>query len=273
MKKLVYILLIGFLIGSCDKDSQVTADSQGAQAIASFNGGEVLVINPAADTENRLVIGVSAASNVDRSFTLSVDEDSSLDPTLYDIQLTGIIPAGSYTGEALVTTFATTDFPEQGDALILNLVSVDGATVVEGGARNTLSFGFTVECPSFELSNIVGTATTVSNELLSAFGLEDTAADPRTVVEGPGENQITIVGGFGVSTSDDIILNIDPATGNITNGSPDGTLIFINGGTTPVPVTGISGRALTCINQITIEAANGVFGGGFAAFTLVLVVQ
>jgi hypothetical protein len=267
------LLILSFAIGCEAPEDEFFFDVENQDdAIAQFQASPVLVINPSANTDNTVSVGVSTVSNTDRSFQVSISEDSSLDASFFDIpSLTGVIPAGEFVGSITVTTLQTNVFPAMGSSLVLDLDSVDGANLLDSSTTQ-VSLGFTVECPSVDISQIVGTAVTTNNTLLAAFGLAVTAADPRQVVQGPGENQVTIVGGFGVGSSEDVILNIDPSTGDITDGSPEGTLIFVNGGAnpTPVPITGLSGRALTCINEISFSANNAIFGGALSSFTLTL---
>ncbi|NER14970.1 hypothetical protein GWK08_16050 [Leptobacterium flavescens] len=271
--KFCFFLIASVLfLNSCSEDDRVFLDvTDPANSIAQFNTGEILVINPSADTQNSIIVGVSTISDSDRVITISVDASSTLDPSFYQIEsLTPVIPAGQVTGEVIVTTFATDIFPDGGDALVLNLESVEGATILDSSVSQ-LSVGTTVECPSVDIAAVIGDgANVLANEILTGgFGAPLSAGGlTRSVLAGPGENQVTIVGGVGFNGSQDLVLNIDPDTGAVSYGGEDNVTFFENAGT-PIPYTTVTGQALTCIGLIDIEIA-APFAAPFNANTFTI---
>lgn len=275
MKKILLLLsLFAFAIVSCEQDDSAFFLDVNDQenAIAQINGGTILVFNPVENTENIVVVGVSTLSDSDRSFSISIDEDSTLDESFYDIpSLTGTIPAGSFVGDFVINTPIPDEFPPSGAFLRINLDSVTGAVLLESSSI-TQDLTTTVSCPDVDLSQVVGSAITLENPLLEAFGVPATFSDQRIVEAGPGENQITIIGGLSPDVGGtDITLTIDPETGFVTEGV-DGGVSFNNGGDL-IPTTAISGRVLTCINQIIINVDNNTFGPPFGSLRLTLEVQ
>ena len=273
INKLVLMLFcVSIVAVGCDDSNNLnpTLDVNNQEnAISRFQDGLILTYNPAENVENIISVGVSTVSDSDRQFVLSVNDITTLEANFYEIQsLTGTIPAGSFVGSINVTTLGgdNVNLPGGTDQLVLNLDSVENATVTTGQERRAINLS--VECPSVDLTQIVGSVTSFSNGLAVAFGLSSDAFGPGSVIAGPGENQVTIVGGFGLGSSDDIIINVDPTDGSITNATPEGALIFINGGTLPVPITGISGKVLTCIGRISIDVDNEIFGGSNAQWNL-----
>lgn len=283
MKKILILLsCFTFIIASCERDdSERFLDVENQDnAIAQFNnGGPVLVFNPVEDTANILEVGVSTVSDTDRMFTISItDSTSTIDPSLFNIpSLSGIIPAGSFTGELIINTPQTEVFPAQGAVLAVVLESVTGARLLESSDLE-VELDFTVECPSVELDLVVGSAVTTSNPLLEAFGVPATFSDPRTVIAGPNDNQITIIGGLSPAIgSSDIILTVDLETGRATGRAvPEQTSealplgnSFNNGGV-PTRTTSITGQVLSCINQLSFTINNNTFAVPFNSNTVVL---
>lgn len=255
MKKYISVLVLALVVlTSCEEDLVVyDSTSADAASIAAFQEASptTLIFNPAADTQNVYTVSVSNATTSDRMVTVSIDPASTIDASTYSVStLTPVIPAGQYSADIVITTMASDVFPASGSTLRLNLESVAGASI-PSDAVSSYNVGFTVECPSVDVSAILGTATQVVNELLGGFG---GSVDGRTseVVAGPGENQITIVGGLGFNNAEDMILNIDPNNGNLSyGGSADAVLVF--NGANPINYGTANGRALTCIGLIELE--------------------
>jgi len=276
------IIAITMILVSCNDDDRILLDvNDDANSIAQINGGTILVFNPVEDVTNILVVGVSTLSDQDRSFTVSLDlENSTLDPSFYNIpSLTSVIPAGSFVGEIIINTPIPAAFPAADAFLRVNLESAEGAIILEEDFSNiSEDIGVTVACPDVDLSLVVGSAVTTANPLLEAFGVPATFSDPRTVVMGPEDNQITVIGGLSPDLgSSDIILTVDLETGLATGmATPEETSeefplgnSFNNGGT-PTVTTFISGQVLTCIGQVTFTIENTTFGPPFNANTVTL---
>jgi len=270
-------LLTGLLVvilSACEPNENAFLDVNNLDnSVARFQSGNTLVYNPVENVANEIQVGVSTLSSEDRTFELILNEEATTLPdNFYSIEsLTGVIPAGSFVGSVIVTTLGAenSNLPSASARMSFTLDSLEDATLVTGSLL-TVNVPLAVACPTVDLPEVSGFVNqqTMFNELAAAFGLPANAFGPSEVFVGPGENQLTIVGGFGTESSDDLIINVDPVTGEVSNASPEGTLIFINGGTLPVPVTGIRGNVLTCINQIDIDVENAIFGGTLSAFTL-----
>ena len=248
------------LLTSCEEDL-VIFDSVNGRSFATFQefSPSLITFNPAADTDNVYTVSVSTVSSSDRNVSVTVDPASTLDPSFYTIQsLTPTIPAGEFSADIVVTTFASAVFPEAGSVLILNLESVQGAEVDASlGSILSYTLDFTVECPSVDIAGVVGVgATVLENELLTDGFLAPLEAGglTREVIAGPGENQITILDGVGFNGSEDIVLDVDPVSGNVSYaGSPDA--IFFFNGPDPINYTTVTGRVLTCIGLIELQIA------------------
>ncbi|WP_299763254.1 hypothetical protein [uncultured Dokdonia sp.] len=277
--KISFILTL-LLVVSCNEDDSIVLDvNDPANSIAQINGGTVLTFNPVEDVVNIVNIGVSTLSDSDRSYTVSIDMDNTtLESSFYNIpSLTGVIPAGSFIGELVINTPIPSSFPETDAVLTLVLESVEGAQLLETSNLSE-ELGITVACPTVELELVVGEGVTTSNPLLEAFGVDATFSDPRTVVMGPGSDQITIIGGLSPDIgSSDIILTVDLETGLATGtATPEETTedlplgnSFNNGGV-PTRTTLITGQILSCIGQISFTLDNGTFAPPFNSNTVVL---
>lgn len=271
----IYALLLLAFLGACEADDQesILDVNNLENTIAQLNGGSLLTFNPAEETTNFVTVGVSTVSDQARSFTIAIDEDNTtLDASFYNIpSLTGTIAAGSFTGDIEIITPVPVTLPESDLILSIELVSVEGATILESSLSEE-DIPLTVACPSVDIENVIGNGVTVSNPVSVALGGPAPGNDPRTVIAGPGENQITIVGGlvptFGAT---DIVLDIDPETGEVSDAAPGGNSFDFNGGGTLT--TGITGVVLTCINRISIVVSNTRFVAPFNNNELIIDIQ
>lgn len=283
--KILSLFILSLFLVHCEADDeQFFLDVEDPDnAVAQFNGGTILTFNPVEDVQNTVNVGVSTVSDVDRTFTVSIGSTTNpalddLDASFYNIpSLTGVIPAGSFIGELIVNTPIPDEFPDSNDVLTLVLESVEGVELLSS-SNLVEEIGNTVACPDVELSNVIGNATTTANPLLEAFGAPPTFSDPRMVIAGPNDNQITIIGGLSPDLgSSDIILTVDLESGIATGtATPDETSddfplgnSFDNGGT-PTVTTAISGQILSCIGQITFTIDNATFAPPFNSNTVVL---
>jgi hypothetical protein len=257
MKNLVYkisLLLAVALFGiSCEDNGTPIFDVENGRAIAGFNGGSEstrITFNPAENTDNTITVGVSTLSDSPRSVVVEVDAASTLDPAFYSIDnLTPTIAAGDFTVDITITTIPGVDLPSASDAIILNLVSVEGAEIGENSI-DALSVGLEVQCPSVDIADLAGSYDVVASTFAGFFGETDFT---REVVLGPGENQITIVDGTYINEgAEDLILTIDPETGAIV--AADETKINSTASFGPnfyVLLPG--GRVLTCVGIIEVN--------------------
>lgn len=274
-------LVIAALFLSCEDREIPQIDIENSRAIAGFSTGDSstprIVFNPAQDIVSTFTVSVSTLSDSARSVVLEIGDQVSegntiLDPIYYEVStLNPVIEAGEFITTITVTTINNEILPAATDVIPLNLISIEGAEILQE-SESELQIGLDIECPSVELPNVIGTAISLENELLVAFGGAATDDDPRTIIAGPGDNQITIIGGLSLNRGGtDVILTIDPETGFATEGT-DGGDAFFSGGT-PAPTTTISGNVLTCINRITFNVGNSRFGGANTDHTVTLEIQ
>lgn len=272
--KYLFITIIGISIYSCEKNEIPIFDAQNGRAIAGINATiPSMVFNPVENSEKIITIGVSSLSDSPRAVSLRVkDTLIALDESYYTIStLNPVIQPGEFTTDITITTLGSTVLPNASATVTLELVSVEGAEILPDSI-DEVSIGLEFQCPDVVLANVVGSAVTLENGLLPAFGVPITFSDPRTVVSGPADDQITIIGGISPDLGGtDVILTIDLETGFVTD-AEDGGVSFINAGR-PIPTTNISGKVLTCINQIDINIENGTFAPPFNSLKLKLQIQ
>ncbi|PQJ22987.1 hypothetical protein BSU00_01545 [Tenacibaculum sp. SG-28] len=138
----------------------------------------------------------------------------------------------------------------------------DDGSVTTGGTeanlllpvyRNAMNFDFTFACPAFTPEDFVGTWNVDALGFATFFGETQTT---REIIAGPGENQITIVGGEYPTAGgavDDLILTFD-ASGIVTAVNEDGFAFGPgnNAGLTPNTYLLENGLLLPCVNKINL---------------------
>lgn len=118
----------------------------------------------------------------------------------------------------------------------------------EGGYRQAYEFNFIVLCPSVDFSVFPGTWNVDFHRFDAFFGPQ---GNTREIVLGPGDGQITIVGGaVPLDGADDLILNIDSSSG-ISYGGEDDAIHFNTFGP-GIYGDDVTGLVFTCINRIQI---------------------
>lgn len=272
MKKIAMLFIAVVTFTSCEEEL-VMYDTENGEAFAGFqsNSPADLVFNPVEDTENRYTISASTVSSSDRTVSVSVDTSSTLDPSFYSIEtLNPVIPAGEFSTDIVITTFASTTFPADGSTLILNLESVEGSEIRSFNVASH-SIGFTVECPTVDLESIPGTYAVTGD----GFGF--IIHDEFEIVAGPGENEFTMENLSGHSNPDadgeqnyDVVFSIDPNSGDVTVARQDAWHWDTFGGDPDYGVGQVrgDGLALTCIGQITFELTHTVAAGSFGTYAL-----
>lgn len=127
----------------------------------------------------------------------------------------GIDPAVVLPGTVIIFENVTTAV--NGVTVDSDDVTVNGETVSVAQQQGYIFNGVAI-CPPFDISEITGTYDVLVNGLAPGLGLTD--PDPvREVIAGPGENQITIVGGsVGFAGGEDLIIDVDTQTGVLTLG-------------------------------------------------------
>lgn len=270
MKKIAFFLLIAISFIACEKHEHITFDVNGGQTIASFTNAATsdLLVSPTADFVTEVTVGVSTVSGSARTATISIDPDSTLDPTIYTLESTTVtIPAGSFTGTVNITTFAGSAF-NPANQLILNLDSVEGGRVDPNSiAPIQLIFNPAVGC-TFIPADTIGSWTITQDDFGTSVG--DNNFD---VIDGPGENQITMVNPFDHTNPDtgggyDIIIDVNPVSGSATierqaawhcNGFGCG---FGEGRVNSIG----TGKVLTCAGTMEFDLQHTVDAGSFGTF-------
>ena len=269
--KLPFLLLLLATVIGCDEDRTIY-DVDNGQSFAGFQStANPLVFNPVAETENRYTVAVSTRSSMDRQVVVSVDESSTLDPSFYNIENTTVtIPAGELSADVIITTPASDVFPASGSVLNLNLDTVEGSELSTFNPV-TQEIGFTVECPTVDLASIPGIYAFTVDE----FGF--VLHSQFEIVEGPGENEFTMVNLSGHSNPDaggamnyDVVFSINPNTGSITVPKQEAWHWDTFGGDPDYGAGSVEGpgRALTCISQITLNLTHTVAAGSFGTYRL-----
>jgi len=145
------------------------------------------------------------------------------------------------------------DFDDLGDEdpsnFILEGQNVTDDLIDEDGYRQAFEFDFIILCPSIDFSTFPGTYNVAFHRFDAFFGPQ---GDTREVIAGPGDNQITILGGaLPLDGADDLVLEIDPQTGNVSYGGAAGKIHFNTFG--PGNYDAVTGLVFTCIGKIDIQ--------------------
>ena len=265
MKNLIYKLFVfvfgALLVASCESNDFPTIDVNNSRPIAGFGTVEdqTVVFDPSAETSTTYTVGVSTLSNEDRAVVIEVDTTATtLGSSMYSIStLTPVIPAGEFTTEFTVTTIGGGEVPSATAKLVLDLVSVEGAVILEE-STSELNIGLNIKCPSVDMSLIPGSYNITR---LSFFNFFEETDSTREIIAGPGENQFTVVGGAypGVG-GEDLIFTINPETGNVT--AIDQTKLASNQSFGPNTYKFLpGGRVLTCAGIVELDFD---FGGSIA---------
>ncbi|WP_340064871.1 DUF1735 domain-containing protein [Ascidiimonas aurantiaca] len=270
LNKLSVMVIAVLAITSCADNDIEIFDARNGRAIAGFSNpteSPTVIFNPAEDTENTFTIGVSTVSDSDRAVVLEVDlDETTLDESYYSIStLNPVIPAGEFTVDIIVTTFGSDVLPGSSDFIALNLVSVEGAEIL-AESRSELEIGLDVRCPDVQLDTLPGSYTVTRSTFAAFFGETDF---DREVIAGPGENQLTIVGGTYITEgAEDLIITIDPETGAVT--AVDETKIASQVFSSPNTYRfQPGGRVLTCVGIIQVSLDfGGSLGGNAHVFHL-----
>ena len=172
MKNIFLFIALAFLgFTSCNDPSAEVYDPADGQ-IAYFTGGTTMdyYVQDIPNSETTLEVGVTVASNVDRTIALSVDESSTAKENEYTIDNASLfIPANKYVGYIKVK-FGSYDIYSQTvpSVLVLNLDEVSGAVVANFDNKYTLNiFQFT----PFVRDDMLGTYSVVEYETVD--GVEE----------------------------------------------------------------------------------------------------
>ncbi|MGS2738897.1 hypothetical protein [Sinomicrobium sp. M5D2P17] len=224
IKSISFLLLISFSLNSCLLDDDVTDFGEGVNLVgfsseavtvkAEANGEEVpgqipvRIIGPSVNTLNG---DVTVTVSVDPSSTAKEGVNYRLDSNTVTLS-----PDGSDVFEGVLPVTIITDGVETpvDEAPILNLtvtdVSSDSDLVINGKTSN-VSATIAYTCP-FDINDYAGTYLATEDE----FGIYISEPKPFEVIVGPGENQITLVDVAAHPEKYDVIIDVDPETGDLT---------------------------------------------------------
>lgn len=134
------------------------------------------------------------------------------------------------------------------DLGIVGLGNTNDPLLNAASYNSAMNFNFTLACPAFSVEDVVGTYTVTAQAFFPDSGPDLI----REVIAGPGDNQVTIVGGEYVGLgSDDLIITFDPSSGSVTAVNDDGislpasagfgvnTYLLVNGLVLPCAGTGV----------------------------------
>lgn len=151
--------------------------------------------------------------------------------------------------------------PDEEDDIEETVVLGQGVTsdlLDNDGYRQAFEFDFTILCPSAVASDMVGTFEVLFHRFDAFF---DPQGDTRVIVQGPEDNQITIIGGaLPVDGGGDLIINLFD-DGTISYGGESGVVHFNTFG--PGNYGGVSGTVFSCIGAINITIATEGFIDNF----------
>ncbi|MFN2260829.1 MAG: hypothetical protein ABR595_02035 [Psychroflexus sp.] len=223
MKKIIFLMIIGFMVVSCDKtESPIYNQNQTLVYFAENDERLDVILDEGGQVE--VEVGASTLSDQDRTVEVeflgsSFDENENEN---FDFDNTAIIPAGEYSGTFTVTGFEgniTTD-PE---ILEFGLVSVDAENTVVSGENIEVSMRLV--CPIPE-DFLVGEyfIEDVSGAIGPSNGTENFASGLITIESGPGSTQRNFDVGILPAFAGDRNVVLDLACGLFKLGDVDPNL-------------------------------------------------
>lgn len=154
--------------------------------------------------------------------------------------------------------------------LVLNMTNLSTSeNVVINDKRETTSINLAYACP-FDINDFAGTYIATTDEFEIYLG----ETKPFEVVVGPGENQLTLVNFAAHPEEYDLVVDVDPATGEITV-PKQVALNYNNFGATQYGELSMEGSGTSaagsgfCIGTFEFSAAYTVAAGSFGNFQLV----
>jgi hypothetical protein len=146
--------------------------------------------------------------------------------------------------------------------------ATNSASSISSGTNSsfTTTFTLSVACPSFEIADAVGSYTLVFDP--GEWGTStDLVVD---IVQGPGENQVTIKDAMGYPQAFDMIVTVDPVTSKATVAKQQ---TFDYDFWDPGPGYGVGSTAGTgtfysCAGLLTLSLEFTVSAGSFGTFQL-----
>ena len=213
MKNIFLFIALAFLgFASCNDPNAEVYDPADGQ-IAYFTGGtakDYYVLQDIPNPETIIEVGVTVASNEDRTIAVSVDDSSTAEENEYTIDNASLfIPANKYVGYIKVK-FGSYDIYSQTvpSVLVLNLDDVSGAVVANFDNKYTLNiFQFT----PFVRDDMLGTYSVVEYET-DENGIEKRVTSYESeVTAGENDNEVIMnnINIFSADPSTQTILILD----------------------------------------------------------------
>lgn len=286
MKKIKYYLLFVVMTSmtftSCLVDQDALSDTfDDGPNLVGFAESEI-TIGTVADGEAHpaevpLHYFGPTSVNATAPVTVSVSVDPSstaVEGVHYQLDATTVtIDPNNDVEENLPITVLTEGIETPADeipVLTLNIteVSSDGQEVVIDGKISSVDVNLAYLCP-FDINNLAGTYINVVDE----FGSYLAPPKPFEIVVGPGENQITLINPLQHPEGYDIVIDVDPATGNLT--VPKQVILNYNNfgatqyGELSTEATGVSAPTPgNCIGYIEFSGPFTVGAGSFGSYAL-----
>ncbi|WP_418499553.1 hypothetical protein [Flagellimonas sp.] len=282
IKKGLVMGLCALTMSSCLLDDEKTDFGKGANLVgfasssltvrAEANGEEVSSQIPI-----RIIGPTVKDFRDDITVTVEVDPSSTAVEGVnfrLDINTVTLSPDGSdmYEGNLPITILTDGIMTPVDVAPILNLsitqVSSEGNIVINDKTEN-VSASIAYTCP-FSIADYEGTYIATTDE----FGIYIGETLPFEVVTGPGENQITLVNVAAHPEEYDVVVDVDPSTGNLTIPRQP-ALNYTNFGATPYGELSWEGSGTSapspgyCVGILDVTNGYFVAAGTFGQFRTV----
>lgn len=134
-----------------------------------------------------------------------------------------------------------------------NTIDTSGSGINATGIRQAYEYFAFISCPFVE-SEIIGTYQVLVHAFDAFFGPQPPT---REVIAGPGPNQYTILGGaIPLDGADDMIVTVNPATGAVSSGNPQGIHFNTFG---PGQYGQVTGFTFSCVGFINLTITSPGF--------------
>jgi hypothetical protein len=255
LKCAVFILFIG-LFSNCEEDKVIYDGSQSLAAFVTTTGS--LAVAPTGISSINIPVEISTLSTTDRAIVVAVDPISTALASQYNIDSATLkIPAGSYTGNIVVTGNFANLVVGTTVKLILNLSSLGDAALETNSKKFELSIY--KSCPLTNASSFNG------NYKITVDGWQDYAIGATVPVvynAANGLNTFRILSTTNPSITNPgvpyLIVTINPATATVV--SITSNTFYNYGGGQTATVTAGSGTLSACTGDMNLKVTWGTNG-------------
>jgi hypothetical protein len=266
MKKIFFILGLIVLI-SCDKDADLEIyESESLTYFSQSTSATYFVEN--GDSEFKIPVGVTDASDVDREFSVRIiEEESNAAPESYILPETFVVEAGSYISDVVVKGIF--DEVVDGKSIVIELAEINGSSIADFDNKFEVTFFRFCE---YNQETLAGEWTFTSEFWGREYNVELIAGEDEfsylVNLYGPLEGLI------GLTNTQTIEINVNQITSTSFEASVATQVVFdantpifaANYG--PMSITG-SGSFDTC-GEISMSLAFRVGAGSFGSYAEVL---